>query len=678
MDRYEAREAIVEWFRRETLLAEVKPYRHSVGHSYRSHVAIEPYLSDQWYVRVSDDRMAGAALRAMNTKQRRTRDSQCVWKDEGEPTFDDRGSAWEGGLNFYPVRYARTFQTWHENIRDWCISRQLWWGHRIPVWSKTIGEDGAPGEIGHAAAVDALDALAGSLPGAGAILADDEAVTEIQDDHRWSARAFGNAIFICLRNPDEDVEAVTAVERLGFTRDPDVLDTWFSSALWPLSTMGWPSPNAFANEDLDGLLDTFNPTDLLCTAREIITLWVSRMVMFNTYFLDRLPFRDVFIHAMIQDGEGRKMSKSLGNGVDPRDIIRSKGADAMRFTLAHMTTQTQDVRLPVEYDEELGGNTSPKFELGRRLGNKLWNATRFALGTLSKVEGTGDPDALPNRLIDRWMMSRLARVGHDIEKSINEYQFNNYAQTLYDLFWRDFCDWYLEGIKPTIQSDPVQQSVLRAALTAIHRYFQPVMPFIAETLHEAIEEIPVRPSTVAGIELGAPLASTAAWPRPEASLIDARAEAIFEEIRTLINAVREVRSLQKVNDRREITLHIADRPTMDLIEHAQDAVKAIAGIGVITRDAPADDVEAVRFLFNGEEHALSDLREAVDVDAELERLTKRRDELQKQIKNFEKRLSNESYVQKAPQHLVEETRKQLVDAGTELDNVLASLKRIGG
>ena len=670
LDRYEAREAIVEWFRRERLLEEVKPYRHSVGHSYRSHVAIEPYLSDQWYVRVSDDRLAGVALRAMDQGQRHTANSQCVWKPAGAPTFDDRGEAWEGGLTFKPERYARTFQSWHENIRDWCVSRQLWWGHRIPVWSKPTDEAGDVNSL--------LDAIAQHMPGGGAVVRTEADAAGEFGDLRWCARVFGSLVHVCLRDPDGDEASVQAIESLGFVRDPDVLDTWFSSALWPLSTMGWPDPAAFPNEDLAGLLETFNPTNLLCTAREIITLWVSRMVMFNIYFRNCLPFSDVFIHAMIQDGEGRKMSKSLGNGVDPRDIIRYKGADAMRFTLAQMTTQTQDVRMPVEFDEELGANTSPKFELGRRLANKLWNATRFALTTLGRVEGTGQPEAMPSRLIDRWMLSRLTRVTHELENAVDQYQFNVYAQSLYDLFWRDFCDWYLEGIKPTVQSDPVQQSVLRAALTAMHRLFQPVMPFITEALHEAIEEIAVRPTAAVGVTLGSSLSSTARWPEPEAGLIDAEAEATFEDVRTLVNAIREVRSLQKVNDKREITLHVADEETMHLIEQASEAVQAIAGVGTITREAPAEGAEAVRFLFNGEEHALSDLRDTVDVAAELDRLTKRRDELRKQIKNFENRLSNESYVQRAPAHLVEETRQQLVDAGTELDGVLQSLKRLEG
>src|SRR5690606_19798947 len=274
-------------------------------------------------------------------------------------------------------------------------------------------------------------------------------------------------------------------------QDPDVLDTWFSSALWPLSTMGWPD-NVDENNEPKDLLAAFNPTNVLTTAREIITLWVSRMVMFNRYFLAKqdkatgrwepgpVPFRDVFIHAMIQDGEGRKMSKSLGNGVDPLDIIASHGSDAMRFTLCNMTTQTQDVRMPVERDPATGANTGPKFDLGRNLCNKLWNAARFALTMLERhpVKPSAypiDPERLS--LTDRWMLSRLTAATGAIDNALRHYQFKDYADAVYDLLWRDFCDWYLESIKPTLATDPNQPAVLRLVLDAILRLMHPVTPF---------------------------------------------------------------------------------------------------------------------------------------------------------------------------------------------------------
>ncbi|MFI4861545.1 MAG: REP-associated tyrosine transposase, partial [Phycisphaerales bacterium JB063] len=529
LQREAARKQIVIWFKNHDLMQEVKPYRHAVGHSYRSHVPVEPYYTDQWYVKVTDDRLAGAALRAMDASQyegdpaggtgilpvvppitvdqtlargrrnlphweqggstyfitfrvkrgeltgaerrialeaarhwhgermdlhaavvmpdhvhllltpRRADEENWhslssllhsiksfsanqinkargatgpLWQDESfdrivrdEDEFyekwnyirsnpvksgltDEGGQydwLWEwgrehrqdacatgrAGLKFYPERYAKTFQTWHENIRDWCISRQLWWGHRIPVWhTRMTVERGMSAEEGDFGACG-LDHLARGEYEHGAIRIHDETGKEVDPKVVLSVdqkrdRTFD--IFVCYDGTD--LKDSARLEKAGFTQDPDVLDTWFSSALWPLSTLGWPDSEQ--SDDTRDLLDAFNPTSVLCTAREIITLWVSRMVMFNRYFLSpdggqtpaQIPFSDVFIHAMIQDGEGRKMSKSLGNGVDPLDIIDSHGSDALRFTLANMATNTQDVRMPVERDETTGKNTSPKFDIG--------------------------------------------------------------------------------------------------------------------------------------------------------------------------------------------------------------------------------------------------------------------------------------------------------------------------
>ena len=303
MDRFEAREAIVEWFRQESLLENVRDYTHEVGHSYRSHVPIEPYLSDQWYIAVKKP-----------IEHLASKFGEGLIEGTDVPVNSLAGLALkplvDGRLRFIPERYAKTYQTWLENLRDWPISRQLWWGHRIPIWSRAGADVSLPQEMAEAA--------------------QNVHVTVGDSDE-------GPVTFLCVAPDKEDVEQ--KLEAAGWVRDNDVLDTWFSSALWPFSTLGWPEPTPE--------LEAFYPGDVLCTAREIITLWVSRMVMMGQYCRGDIPFRDVYIHAMIQDGEGRKMSKSLGNGIDPLVAIDSHGADAMRFTLASMTTDTQDIRMPV-------------------------------------------------------------------------------------------------------------------------------------------------------------------------------------------------------------------------------------------------------------------------------------------------------------------------------------------
>ncbi|TVQ63132.1 MAG: valine--tRNA ligase [Phycisphaerales bacterium] len=719
--REEARKLVISEFKARTvaegqegsLLDRTRPHRHSVGHSYRSHAVIEPYLSDQWYVKVTDDQLKGNALRAMAPNQRSGATLQNLGGTGVPPVTtsslpEQEEPAGDGQLRFYPDRYSKTFESWHENLRDWCISRQLWWGHRIPVWSGTLTVD---------ANTDPHTATDLIVSGLWEILHDDSrcAAAQVFDEsgepialddvlaihHRDRTYQF----FVCLDGRYQGNE--TALEDLGFVQDPDVLDTWFSSALWPLSTLGWPDPDQ--SPDTRHLLDAFNPTSVLCTAREIITLWVSRMVMFNRYFrgaesseqqnsgtADRtarpssaatsesaapsssrhlpgpLPFRDVFIHAMIQDGEGRKMSKSLGNGVDPMDIIASHGSDAMRFTLCHMTTQTQDVRVPVEPDPKTGKNTSPKFDLGRNFCNKLWNASRFTLSILHKSPEAADVSTADVRtlaLADRWMLSRLTAGVRAAESSLAQYQFSAYATTLYDLLWRDFCDWYLEAIKPTVAASPQQRAVLRTTLDAICRLLHPVAPFITEAIHEQLRQAPG--GSIDGIELTPPRKGdtlcTAGWPITDDALIDPEADAAFERARALVAAIREVRAQHQVPPKRAITLHCAETPD----DETAALVRTLANVDTITADAPAGP--SVAFSFEQREHKLSNLADAVDAGAERERLTKQIAELDKSIGALEGRLNNPGYAERAPAHLVEQSRAQLEQAKADRDAARAAL-----
>ncbi|KAA0215153.1 MAG: valine--tRNA ligase [Leptolyngbya sp. PLA3] len=732
--REEARELVVKEFKARQLLEQVKPHRHSVGHSYRSHAMIEPYLSDQWYVKVTDDRLRGEAQRALRVEQR-SEESLRAWPESrpeeeqqsskaakqqirnktsesgssGLPSADLPCAGLRSGdacMSFYPSRYAKTYEMWHDNLRDWCISRQLWWGHRIPVWSAASNAEDTRAT---------LDRMGLDWP------KDNELIFEQADDRGnvymvtrvvFDANSRESRSFCCIAPGRAEIEA--EVERLGFEQDPDVLDTWFSSALWPLSTLGWPDAKAAAADtgiaDFDALLEAFNPTSVLCTAREIITLWVSRMVMFNRFFRGNIggmglspvadgagdahgpdaratagpvPFKDVFIHAMIQDGEGRKMSKSLGNGVDPLDIIHTHGADAMRFTLVQMTTQTQDVRMPVERDEKTGRNTSPKFDIGRNFCNKLWNAARFALSNLpadppprgqgpAMVEAAAiDPASLP--LADRWMLSRLAEATEQATSAIAGYQFNVYAQSMYDLLWRDFCDWYLEAIKPTVKTNPAQQACLRAVLDAILRLLHPIAPFISEAIHEKVSEVSLPPITGLGLAPARKsVLATAGWPRVDAHLRDLAAVEQFERMRTLVNSIREVRAQHQVQPKRIVTLH-ADAALLTQIGTVCGLVETLAGVAM--SDGSPDGASAA-FAFEQREYRLSNLADAIDTRAERDRLSRELDALDKSIFALEKRLQNPGYTEKAPAHLVQQTRDELTQKQRDREALVAALETV--
>jgi valyl-tRNA synthetase len=637
MDRFEAREAIVEWFRQEKLLEEVREYSHEVGHSYRSHVPIEPYLSDQWYI---------AVKKPIEHLKEKFGDGLIDRTDV--PVNSLAGLALkpllDGRLRFIPDRYAKTYQAWLENLRDWPISRQLWWGHRIPIWSK----NGERGQL-------------------------ESELSKFSDKvHSVTMDSEEGAItYICVGPGNEDIEK--QIETDGWIRDDDVLDTWFSSALWPFSTMGWP--------DDTPELKTFYPGDVLCTAREIITLWVSRMVMMGQYCRGDIPFSDVYIHAMIQDGQGRKMSKSLGNGIDPFVAIDSHGADAMRFTLATMTTDTQDIRMPVESMTLPDGrqvNTSPKFDIGRNFCNKLWNASRFAMMNLEGLNPDEfDPDQMD--ITDRWILSRLAKTVSDVTESLNKFKYSEPLAGLYRFFWNDFCDWYLEWAKPRMQDErkkPIAQNVLAYVLDQTLRLLHPFVPFITEGIFQKLNEIaPIR-------ELGdltdaqeAKALVVAQWPEGLDTLIDEEAEKQIVTAQTVIRAIRDIRNkYNKQPSEKLVASANSLQEIADVLNSNNGLICQLAGLKEFNASHTSEKpLNAAAMIVD---HMQIYLHEAIDVIAEKNRLEKQKQQIEKAKEAVEAKLSNENFVNKAKPQVVAQARSRLAELSEQLKTVEKHLSEL--
>ncbi|MCE2726747.1 MAG: class I tRNA ligase family protein [Planctomycetaceae bacterium] len=633
-------------------LVQVEDRLIELAHSDRSKTPIEPYLADQWFIRM--DELAQPALDAVTS----------------------------GRVRIVPERYAKTYLDWLSEKRDWPVSRQLWWGHRIPIW--------------HVAGVTEAD-LAAAFGG--------------RDTVAWTADGAAGW-FVCSSDESLPIETVAGKP---LVRDPDVLDTWFSSALWPHSTLGWPRATPE--------LACFYPTSTLVTSRDILTLWVARMVILGLFDTGASPFREVYIHPKILDRYGETMSKSKGNGVDPVDVIDTLGADALRFALASMATETQDVRMPVDFQCPACGGlveqtvqnrirpridcpkcgqpfrtqwataaadlalprgpaVSERFESGRNFSNKLWNATRFVLMHLegfdaAAVDAAAIADPSTAELADRWLASRLASVTRDATRAIDEYKFAEAARVLYAFAWDEFCSAYLELCKPRL-ADPATRDRARAmlllGLDTILRLLHPIMPFVTEEIWQHLGE------TAAGRRMpwdhGLPPRSimVAAWPRPPVGWIDPHTEAQFGSFLALVAAIREVRARQNVPPRTRVK--VAIRTARDQAErlqplHAALESMAVAEITAIGPDAVGAAAAATAAVAGCEISV--DLAGLIDVEAEIAKLIKENEKTEGFIKAKQAKLADEKFAARAPEAVVAKERAQLAELEERLAKGRATL-----
>ncbi len=560
-DRYEARQQVLHALKERGLVEkEERPYVHAVGHCYRCGTEVEPWLSEQWFVRMKP--LADPAIEVVR----------------------------EGRVRILPERFAKQYIDWLTNIRDWCISRQIWWGHRIPVWyCDDCGE-----------------------------------------------------VFAALEDPASCKKCASS----SLTQDPDVLDTWFSSQLWPFSTLGWPEEN----EDLA----YFYPTTTMVTAYEILYLWVARMIMSGLYFKNEVPFRDVFIHGIVRDFEGKKMSKSLGNVIDPLTMIERYGADALRFALAFVAVPGNDTSVSEE-----------RIESGRNFANKLWNATRFVLISVGNDRpALPEPSSLDRE--DRWILSRLDQTIEEVDRAFEAFNFSDATHALHRFIWSEYCDWYIELAKLRLRSQEpdVAKAVLIHVLDRILQLLHPVMPFVTE-------ELSSRLWPDAGSIMVTP------WPAA-GDLRDASAESEIERFQEVVTAIRRLRADQGIQPTQKMAVTLVAGTHQGSLESLVPGLQALAMLEDVNfaPALPEQDGVARTVTPSGVEIGVV-LGDLIDVEVERARLDRRIGETQDEITRFEAKLNNDEFVSKAPAQIVEKERGKLDEARSNLTKLRAQLEALG-
>ncbi|EGQ2822218.1 valine--tRNA ligase [Staphylococcus pseudintermedius] len=563
MDRFECRKQLVKDLLEEGLVIKIDDHVHSVGHSERSGAVVEPYLSTQWFVK-----MAPLAEQALNNQKT------------------------NGRIEFVPPRFEKTFNRWMEEIRDWTISRQLWWGHQIPAWYHNE---------------------------TGELYVGEEAPVDIEN---W-------------------------------TQDEDVLDTWFSSALWPFSTLGWPNEDAADYQ-------RFYPTNVLVTGYDIIFFWVARMIFQGLEFTGQKPFNDVLLHGLVRAEDGRKMSKSLGNGVDPMDVIDQYGADSLRYFLATGSSPGHDLRYSTE-----------KVESVWNFINKIWNAARFSLMNIGDSFKFEDIDLSGNLSVaDQWILTRLNETIDTVTQLSDKYEFGEVGRVLYNFIWDEFCDWYIEMSKiPMNGDDEVQKNVTRSvlsyALDRIMRLLHPFMPFVTEHIWQ---NLPHEGESIV----------TSAWPTVDASLVFEESKDVMEQLVEIIKAVRQSRLEVNTPLSKEIPIKIQakNETIQQLLKTNQHYLERFCNPSTLEIETQIDIPDKAMTTVVAAGEVILPIEGLIDMDKELERLEKDLQKWQKELDRVNKKLSNDNFVNKAPEHVINEEKEKQVKYQEKYDGVKARIEQL--